>query len=118
MRHGATLKHRPPARRKKHAAAVAPGLLRPFIFIVTAIIAAGVAAALIKTYQGELAKIWAPQSAIVAPSFGVIATPHDDICTNVVDHLIGTQNIKGLSEHGKFETDCIARQMRDDVLPP
>jgi hypothetical protein len=118
MRHGATLKHRAPVRRKKHAAAGAPGLLRPFIFIVSAIMAAGVAAALIKAYEGELAGIWAPRTAIQAPSFGVIVTPHDETCANVVDHLIETQNIKGFSEHRKFESDCIAHQMRDDVLPP
>ncbi|HEY5504448.1 MAG TPA: hypothetical protein VIK28_04755 [Sedimentisphaerales bacterium] len=113
MRRNAAFNHKHLARRKRRAVIAASGLLRPFFFIVTAIIAAGIGAAIIKAYQGELASIWAPQIAIETPEFRAINAPHDDICDNVFDNynFNGTKNIKGFSESSIINNDCVFRQM-------
>jgi hypothetical protein len=117
VRHNATFNHKHSARRKKRVVIAASGLLHSFLFIVTATIAAGIGAAIIKAYQSELASIWAPQIAIETPAFRAINTPHDDICDNVFDNynLSGTKNIKGFSESSTMNNDCVFRQMGNGV---
>lgn len=118
MRHSGTLNYRTSARRNNRRTTIASGSHGPFLFIVTAIIVAGIGATLIRSYQNELSSILAPKTAIVFPQFGVTTTPHDDICYDVFDNFSGEQNIKGFFEYHKMDSGCIARQMSNGAKSP
>lgn len=94
MRQSSTVSHRHLAHKRTHAVRIGHGhfthknthaksplrqISVSILFIITAIFAAGIVAAIIRANQIEIASIWAPQIAIEAPGFGAINTPHDDI---------------------------------------
>jgi hypothetical protein len=110
MRHNDILNHRTSARNNNRVVTIALEL-----FIVSAIIVAGIAALIIRSYRSDT--FLTPETAIITPEFRVVTTPHDDICYNVFDTFSNEQNIKGFFQYNKFDSGCIARQMSNGARP-
>ncbi len=83
------------------------------VFIATALVAAGLLAVIIKANQIDIAHILSPQYGTVSEARAT-NSPHDDICVEVFDDVGGMNNIKGLFEHGEWQSDCLARQISND----
>ena len=104
MRHSGISNHRTSARNNNRVVTIALEL-----FIVSAIIVAGIAALIIRSYRSDT--FLTPETAIIAP------TPHDDICYDVFDQFSNESNIKGFYQNNKFDSDCITRQMSNGARP-